>query len=193
MSVYSDYVDHDLLPLLAEGDEEAFAEIYRRYWQRLYSSAYKRLRNEDQCQDLVQNVFTDLWERKAQHTIDNLPAYLFTAVRFQVLKQVSRQPGTADLLDAFEAILTSPIHSDDSLLEQEILNLVKLWVAALPEKRREIFLMYYSQDLSTADIADSLGVSQKTVQNQLHTATTALRARLARILLAALLASIIPL
>ncbi len=187
MSLYEKYDDQQLSALLSSGDEVAFGEIYRRNWQGMYNAAYKRLKNEAQCEDLIQNIFTDLWERRDEIVIENLPAYLHTAVRFQVIKYSSRHLGPLPFLDTFETTLVSPVRTDDSLLENEVLNLVKLWIAALPEKRREIFLMHYNEDLSSARIAEALGISQKTVQNQLSTATNMLRARLARILLLSLL------
>lgn len=182
INYYGELSDAALLNLVKQDDREAFAVIYRKHWQALYNSAYKRTRDKEQCQDIVQNVLTDLWLRRNDVEIDNLPAYLHTAVRFQVFKQVSRQPTNSVLLDSFELTISSPEHTDDPLLEKEILNLMSLWIAALPSKRRKIFLMHYTDGLSTREIAARLGVSQKTVQNQLNTATQALRARLAHII-----------
>jgi len=71
------------------------------------------------------------------------------------------------------------MHTDDPILEKEIMDLLGYWIAALPAKRRQIFLMHYIEDLSTRDIAERIGVSRKTVQNQLNTASQSLRVRLA--------------
>jgi RNA polymerase sigma-70 factor (family 1) len=179
---YIEFSDQALLRCINQDDRAAFTVIYRRHWQSLYNSAYKRTRNKEQCQDIVQNVFTDLWTRRTSIEIENLSAYLHTAVRFQVLKQASRQPLNSVFLDEFELIITSTVNADDPLLEKEILNLISLWIAALPEKRRKIFLMHYNDGLSTRQIAEALGISQKTVQNQLLTANQNLRLRLAHFL-----------
>ncbi len=74
------------------------------------------------------------------------------------------------------------MHTDDLVLEKEILALMRVWIAALPAKRREIFLLHYTEDLTTKEISEYLGISQKTVQNQLNTASQALRFRLAHFL-----------
>lgn len=168
-----------MLLLVQQGDQRAFDSIYQKYWQDLYNTAYKRSRNREQSQDIVQNVFIDLWARRGELVIDNLPAFLHTAVRFQVFKQIARKPAAAVFLDDLETIFGSPIHTDDSLLEKEIVHLLGCWIAALPEKRRQIFLLHYMEDLSTRDISERIGVSRKTVQNQLTTASQSLRTRLA--------------
>lgn len=174
--------DRELTLLLKQDDCSAFSKIYERYWQDLYNTAYKRSRNRELCQDIVQNVFTDLWNRRETLTIEDLPAFLHTAIRFQVFKQVTRQPEQASFLDLFEEIIMSPAHADDMILEKEIVALMQTWIEALPAKRRKIFLLHYTEDLSTKEIAEHLGVSQKTVQNQLNTASQSLRTRLAHFL-----------
>lgn len=182
MSSHRNHTERQLAALLREGDGEAFVEIYRRNWRMMYNSAFKRLHDEKQCEDLVQNVFTDLWERRGEADIENLPAYLNTAVRFQVIKHSTRAPGASPLADSLESTLVSPLRPEDPLIEKETLEIVKLWIAALPEKRREIFLMYYTEELSSSRIAEVLGVSQKTVQNQIATATNSIRDQLSKIL-----------
>ena len=97
MPGYKKFCDADLVVFLIEGDEKAFTELYRRHWQNMFNSAYKRLHNTAQSQDIVQNIFADLWERKGDVYIENIQAYLHTAVRFQVFKQSSRQPENSSL------------------------------------------------------------------------------------------------
>lgn len=174
--------DDELLSLLRADDRKAFTEIYKKYWQDLFNGAYKRLMNREQCQDIVQIVLSDLWRRRNEIFIQDLPAYLHTAVRYQVFRQIARKPSQSVFLDEFEGLITSNDHADENLLEKETLGLVKLWVDALPQKRRAIFLMYSQEELSTREIAAKLGVSQKTVQNQLTTAFHMLKMRLAQFL-----------
>jgi RNA polymerase sigma factor (sigma-70 family) len=175
--------DHSLFALLRQGDESAFAQIYKHYWPELYSAAYKRLPEKEKCQDIIQNVFTDLWNRKAELDLANPAAYLHTAVRFQVLKQISRAPKNSAFSANFETELISPLVSDGNLLEKEAKYLISLYIAALPEKRKNIFLMHYIDGLSTANIAIQLKISRKTVQNQLTTASHALKLRLTHLFL----------
>jgi RNA polymerase sigma-70 factor (family 1) len=175
--------DHVLFDLLKQGDEVAFAKIYNLYWVELYNAAYKRLPEKEKCQDIIQNIFTDLWNRKAELDLEKPLAYLHTAVRFQVLKHISRSPKNNFFAESFENELISPLQADGELLEREVAGLIELFIKALPEKRRKIFLMHYFEGLSTAQISVELNISQKTVQNQLTTATHALRLRLTHLFL----------
>ncbi|RDC55118.1 RNA polymerase subunit sigma-24 [Pedobacter chinensis] len=177
--------DKALFDLLKQGDEAAFSKIYKLYWLDLYNAAYKRLPEKEKCQDVIQNVFTDLWNRKAELNLENPLAYLHTAVRFQVLKHIARTPKNNFFTQSFENELISPLQADGELLEREVKGLIELFIKALPEKRRKIFLLHYFEGLSTAKISVQLNVSQKTVQNQLTTATHALKFRLTHLFLVA--------
>jgi RNA polymerase sigma-70 factor (ECF subfamily) len=187
MSFYKNHTEQELTALLREGSEPAFVEIYRRNWQRMYNTAYKRLKDPFQCEDLVQNIFTDLWEKRTEILINNLQAYLQTAVRFQVIKYSTRTSNVSHFADILETTLASAGNTDDPIIENELLELVRLWVAALPEKRREIFILYYMEEHPSDRIAELLGISQKTVQNQLATAANALRSQLSKVFLISLI------
>lgn len=176
------FYDLELYSLAKSGDENAFTMLYRRHWQSLFNGAYKRLQCKDQSQDIVQNIFIDFWERRNSVDVGNVQAYLHTAVRFQVFKYTARQPQNAQLLNSFEASLAAAGHADDAVLEEEIRTLLSLWIEALPFKRREIFLQHYFEGLSTSEIAARLNIAQKTVQNQLNTATIELRTKFDKIL-----------
>ncbi|GAA3970685.1 RNA polymerase sigma-70 factor [Pedobacter ginsengiterrae] len=175
--------DFYLFDLLKQGDEEAFSKIYKIYWPELYNAAYKRLPEKEKCQDVIQNVFADLWNRKAELDLVKPLAYLHTAVRFQVLKHIQKSSKNNSLSEVFEQKLISPLQTDGELLEKEVRELIELFIKALPEKRRKIFLLHYFEGLSTTKISVELNVSQKTVQNQLTTATHALKFRLTHMLL----------
>ncbi|WP_345950723.1 sigma-70 family RNA polymerase sigma factor [Mucilaginibacter sp. PAMB04274] len=170
--------DLKLFALLKQGDNQAFEDIYNKYWYDLYKTAFKRLNDKEKCRDIVQNVFTDLWNRRNELEILNLQAYLHTAARFQALKAISKLSNKTIFIEAFNSNITSGLQSDENLLKKEAQKLVEQFIKALPAKRRKIFVMHYMNDLSTAHIAQELSLSQKTVQNQLTTASHALRLKL---------------
>lgn len=175
--------DHDLFVRLKQGDQLAFEEIYLRYWGGLFRAAYKRLPEKEKCQDLIQNVFLSLWSRRETLEIKNLQAYLFAAVRLQVLKYWSRNSKSNFLSETFQENLVSPLQSDTQVIEKEAKLIIAYFIAALPRKRKEIFVKYYFEGLNTAKIAIELKISQKTVQNQLNNAAQALRLKLTHIII----------
>lgn len=175
-------LNNDILLQFKSGDQSAFSMIYKTFWKELFNAAYKRLKDVQQSEDIVQNVFVSLWNRRTDTEIENIGAYLHASVKFQVYKQSVKTPDTSQFLAALENILVSPLSPESTLLEKEILALMKLWIDAMPKKRREIFMLHYQDGLNTAQIADVLKVSRKTVQNQLNTATQSLKTRLVRLL-----------
>jgi RNA polymerase sigma-70 factor (family 1) len=170
--------DAELLQMLAQDDRKAFEEIYNRYWSALLDSVYRRTRDIDQCKDIVQDVFVDLWKRRGTVEIENLKAYLYAAVRFQVLKLFASQKETPLFVELFETISSPQYNSDNTIYEKELDNLYNSWLQSLPEKRKKIFLMHYRDELSTREISKRLNISQKTVQNQLGIAANEMQNKL---------------
>jgi RNA polymerase sigma factor (sigma-70 family) len=175
VTAYIQYTDAQLLELLAHGDRVAFDAIYDRYWKVMYQPAYKRLRNKQQCREIIQEVFIDLWLRRGQVDINNIKAYLLTAVRFQIYKMVPKEKANPAFFELHETASVSFSGAETNLIEKEFMRFVKTWLDVLPEKRRRMFLMHIDDNLSTKEIAKRLSVSQKTVQNQVATAMQALR------------------
>ena len=64
--------DSDLLTSLSEGDETAFKEIYRRYWYKMYAVVKRRIHSEEDSEEIVQDIFLDLWDRRASNRIVEL-------------------------------------------------------------------------------------------------------------------------
>jgi len=175
VTAYKQYTDTQLSALLAQDDRAAFDAIYDRYWQVMYDHAYKRLRNKQQCREIIQDVFIDLWLRRGQVDINNIRPYLLTAVRFQIYKLVTKEKAGSPFFELYETMAVSFSGVESNLIEKEFMQYVKVWIDVLPEKRKEVFLMHVEYNLSTKEIANQLSISQKTVQNQLGTAMQSLR------------------
>lgn len=166
--------DEQLFLLIKQDSGPAFDEIYNRYWYTLFNSAYKRLRDKEICSDVVQDIFTDLWNKREQKQIENVGAYLNTAVKYKVYTLLSEGKAGHNFVQPFENLVSSAT-ADSHFNEKEIRHLLFLWMQTLPEKRREIFRLKYHEGASTRQISEHLNISQKTVQNQLLLAFRDLR------------------
>src|SRR4051812_17959356 len=81
--------DGELIELISQNNQEAFDKLYSRYWEKLFLYIAKVIRERDDAQDLVQEIFVSLWlRRKNITTINSLPAYLFTAARYKGLSYI---------------------------------------------------------------------------------------------------------
>lgn len=182
MQSFTSYDDRRLVSLINEGEEGALTTLYQRYWKQLYHSVFQRLKNHEQAQDIVQDVFTDLWHRRGQVVIDNIGGYLQTACKFQVYKLVARKKTGPAFFELFEAVSGGSYDAEEKIRQKDLLELVAKWIETLPEKRRMIFTLHYVNGLSTQEIADKLNLSPKTVRNQLGNSLESFRTELSRYL-----------
>ena len=180
---YRSYSDTELTLHLKEGEKVAFDEIYERYWKKLYNDTYKRLRRVEQVEEIVQDVFTDLWAKRTTKNIENLYGYLLTAVRYQVFMLYKKGKTSPIFEEPLEYIALDSLQADSLLNVKELKGCISLWLSMQPEKRGEIFRLKYMEDLTTREISEILGISQKTVQNQLITSFTSLREFLSKLMI----------
>jgi RNA polymerase sigma factor (sigma-70 family) len=182
MRPLNSFQDNDLVALLTQSDDAAFSEIYERYWLKLYNESYKRLKDEAVCADVIQDVFADLWLNRKTREIENLAAYLFTAVRYRVFSLYKKEKNTGAFAEPIELIAASAANPDSLFFEKEIRECIDIWLNMQPEKRRKVFAMKFCQDLSTREISEILHVSQKTVQNEFTISLKQLRVHLGKII-----------
>jgi len=176
-------LDTVLVQQLSQEDRKAFEIIYSKYWRPLLDVAWKGLQDRQAAEDLVQGVFLNLWQKREQLQVNNLEAYLKTAVRYKVLNHIVRTKRTHEFFESFYEIFQEKNTPETTFLAKNLLELVHSYAAILPVKRREIFMLHIQSRLSTKEIAETLGLSQKTIQNQLRISLQGLRTRLAPILL----------
>lgn len=168
--------DADLLELLRLDDRKAFEILYEKYSPKLYYAAYNLFRDKDVCEDLVQELFIDLWAKRSELKIASLEWYLKVAIKNRVLVYIRTQRATLDV-SAIEA-LAERYSADSRLLQHDISRVLEDNVAQLPEKCRQIFTLSRKEYLSNKEIATRLGISIKTVENQMTIALRYLRSGL---------------
>src|SRR5690606_1989462 len=129
------------------------------------------------AKDIVQDIFLNIWLKKENH-IDNLPAYLNVAVRNRVFKQVEKQKTTVPFLDLLQNLQEKNLMPEKELLWKEFYSAYEALITTLPPKRQNIFRLHFHEDITTKEIAQQLGLSRKTVQNQIGKAIEQLRVSL---------------
>lgn len=170
----------DIELLKAEDDQAAFRILYNRYWERLYKKALSRLGNDSDAQDAVQEIFISLWRNK--HTITASPtlsSYLFTALKYCIIKKVYRKAKRGVHLPIFLAEFRDPQPGSDEIAQyKEVQSIIASEVAALPDRMKEIYRLSRNENLPTPEIAQRLQLSEQTVKNTLTIALKRLRERL---------------
>lgn len=163
---------------VTEGDEAAFERIFRTYHARLVSFAYAKVDSLALAEEMVQEVFLQIWTRREQWVVDrSLAAYLFRAVRNRVLnarRSIKLETSYTEAV-ACEIEVETPERSDDRLDDAEIGAALAHALALLPDRPRQVFLLSRRQGLSYAEIGDVLGIAIKTVEMHMGRALAQLR------------------
>ena len=178
MSDYSSHSDQQLLHRLRGGDWYAFDCLYEKHWDKVYDQAFKKLNDGDLAKDITQDVFISLWTHKETNYIDNLEAYLFSACRNNVFRQLKLKDRFLPITTLIMDVRALCPQADAKLLEEEFFRNYESMVSTLPPAQQKIFRMRYHEDLSTLEIAQELNLARKTVQNQLTRAISVLKASL---------------
>lgn len=180
MSDFSKHTDQELASLLRDGDQGTFAFIYNKFKASLYLHALRTIKDADQATDIVQEVFTNLWEKRSEFTptssIDN---YLYGAVRNRVFNAVAHQNITDRYAGSIQAFFEKGEFFTDNLIREKELNqIIEKEIDSLPKKMREVFLLSRNTDLSHKEIGKVLGISDTTVKKQVGNAVRILRLKI---------------
>lgn len=176
MAAYSAYTDLDLLDLLREGDIKCFAEIYERYWALLLRYAHTMVRNADDAEDIVQDVFQMLLEKKGIQIHTSLNAFLYTSIRYRILKEIRHNKVSAKYLSTLQDLIDHGVESTDLDLEQkELAKRIEEGLNKLPPKMKEVFELSRFHDHSYKQIAEKLNLAEDTVKKHISRALKSMR------------------
>jgi RNA polymerase sigma-70 factor (family 1) len=176
--------DFELLALIKEGDKNAYTQIYQRYFRPLFAHVYKKLGNEAEAKDIIQELFTTLWvKRESLDPQNSVAAYLFTAARNRVLDLWSHQQVESRYIDSLQNYLDNAPETADFLVrEKQLMEMIETEIQALPPKMREVFELSRKQNLSHKEIAGKLGIAEQTVAKQISNALRILKIKLGSLL-----------
>lgn len=165
--------DEELISLMAEDNEAAFTALYHRHWEMLLGMAFNRLKDLPAAEDIVHDVFASIWRNRKKLAADSLKHYLAAAVKYMTIAHFRKKAYG----EQYQETLVQPPEggAENVVHYRHILQLVNEEVDKLPEKCRIVFRYSRQNGMSSREIAEQLGISHKTVDNQLHKAITHLR------------------
>ncbi|GAB2472532.1 DNA-directed RNA polymerase sigma-70 factor [Hymenobacter qilianensis] len=177
--LYASYTDADLLQALRADDEGAFEEIYKRYCYRLFTVAYRKLKQREEAEELVQDLLADLWSRRASLQIQQLDQYLFSAVRYRIINFIkSRKLKSGYELYCQLHASSSTANTENFLALNDLNDALLAGVENLPEKSRQVFQLSRLEHCTVPEISVRVNLSEKTVEYHLTKALKLLRSYL---------------
>jgi RNA polymerase sigma-70 factor, ECF subfamily len=172
-----------LVARVRAGDERALESLFRAHYAVLCDFANRYIRQDSLAEELVQDLFADLWARRESwHVRGSVRAYLFGAVRNRALNLRQRQSTERDwehneaIADVRE-LHQPPEHADEALNRADLQTRLDAALDSLPERCRLVMHLRWREQMRHAEIAAVMGISVKGVEIQLSRGLQAIRAR----------------
>ncbi|UTA66326.1 RNA polymerase sigma-70 factor [Emticicia sp. 21SJ11W-3] len=162
---YASIGDDILVKLLTLGDKEAFEEIYRRYWRKLFQKAQRKVYAREIVEELVQDIFINLWEKRATVQIQTLEPYLFTALKYQIISHIRKQLQEEKFAAYAATERNEEINSlEETIAYHDLSESIQQAMEQMPEKTRHIFRLNRLEGKSTREIVEMLNIPERTVE-----------------------------
>src|SRR5215470_6975047 len=176
---WPDKDDHELLTLIQDGNQHAFAELVRRHTERFYRLAYRYVQGKETAEDIVQDAFLKLWEnpgtwqpqRNNKFTTWFYRVVVNLCLDWQMKKRPMELFDEIPLTDGQEAM-------DDAMIRAQEQRLLEKEIGALPERQRMALNLCFDEGLSNQEAAQIMGVNLKALQSLIMRAKTTLKDRM---------------
>jgi RNA polymerase sigma-70 factor (family 1) len=181
---FRNYTDQELLSRLREDDEDAFAELYNRYAGKVRSLAFSKVSCVEATQEIVQEIFSSIWERRHSLFIDAVPNYLAVAVKYRAINHIKSQLAFRKYTNVYRAFVK--ISEEETMEAVQFHNLteaIEEGVQKLPEKTQLVFRLNRMEGKSIAEIAIKLKLSEKAIKYHIARSLKELRFHLKEFLI----------
>lgn len=176
--------DPVLWDMIKCGDSKAFNSLFDRYWSIVFTTAFYYLKDKDVCNTITHDIFLNIWVKRDVLEIESFKSYLTAAARYHVYKQnKSAKVIRLTYLENPEKIESGFCRNsaDEKLSYMELEKKVNVYLKQLPQRCQEIFVLSRRESFSNDEIATRLGISKRTVENQLTSALKHVRISLKKL------------
>lgn len=173
-----------IIELLREGNESAFEQVFKEYYKRLHAYGYTFVKDDEAAEEIVQNVFCRIWEKKDQLNTDgSVKSYLYRAVHNESLNYLKHHKVRAKYEQYYTGHMSEEYdYSSRKMETSELEGHIQKAMSELPAQCRIIFHLSRFEHLKYQQIAGQLGISVKTVENQMGKALKLMRLKLVEFL-----------
>lgn len=168
-----------LLAALRKGSVEAFEDIFRKYWHSLYLKARSKGMSHDESEEIVQSIFSSLWEKRETTLITHLPYYLQISVRNRVIDRIRERATQEKYWDRYAKFIPQdrPV-TEEALTFNELNGAVEAAIDHLPERSRTVFKLSRIEGRTNAEIAKLMQLSEKAIEYHITKSMRELRVHL---------------
>ncbi len=179
MLSYSTHKDQDLLDAIRHDDEGAFSELFKRYGRKVYKLAYCRVRSREAAEEIVQNLFISLWDKRTTLSINNISSYFYAAVKHKALNILESRIVHKKYWDYYKNFIPHQENLTERTVEfNDLMEAIEERMEYLPEKSKKVFTLNRLEGHSITEIANTLNLSEKTIRYHLTRSLKELRLHL---------------
>lgn len=173
--------DSALWQAFKQGDENAFTTLYQKYVRVLYAYGKKLISDEEAVEDIVQDLFIDLWQTRSKLAdVESPKFYLFRSLRRRIYKFQTGVHGNSQNWDYWDDSIHpvslpkeyEMIEAESSQRQKDELN---VWLKNLPVRQYEVLMLKFYQDFSYEEISQILTINEQSVRNLIQRAVLKLR------------------
>lgn len=159
----------EIICRLKKGDKSAVDELFNYYYPRLYHFSRSILKIENEIDDILQEVFMKIWlNRQKIGSAETFNSWIFTITKNELLNLIRNNLRDHTFKDElFLRSVAEEYQTQNPLEYDEIKSCIDKTVAALPEKRQQVFILSRTEGLSNKEIAQQLNISEKTVEDHI--------------------------
>ncbi|MHA4893345.1 RNA polymerase sigma factor [Pedobacter sp. PWIIR3] len=178
----SDAGDDIIWEAIQNSDERAFKLIFNRFLPTLLATAGHYLNDESTCENIVQDIFLNIWLRRESLDIKDFKSYFKACTRYEVYKVLHQRRKSNKIVFTDEPLENQITYSvndgEENIGVVELKSQINRYLESLPKRCKEIFLLSRQENLSNTEIAARLDISKRSVENQITAALHHLRLNL---------------
>ncbi len=172
----NDSSEKKLLEAIIQSDEAAFEALFHLYKNRIFNFAFKFIKCATSAEEVVQESFLIIWQRRAQlKEVNNFEAYIVTIARNLVYKSL-KQRAKQYLKETNELLLSPAVNLEAVLFEKELKMILNEAVERLPHQQQKVYKLVKEKGMKKNEVADLMNVAPDTVKFHLAKAMKSIRA-----------------
>lgn len=172
MTKTDNYSDRDLALGIKKGDSRSFNLLYNKYSKKVYCFSLGYLKSESDAEEMMQSIFVKIWENRKDLREDlSINSFIFTITKNRILNVIRKRNNARTYIDYCKKHRYSDNEqTEDKVYYNDLKHRADKAIEELPPRRKQIYKLSREKGLTYKEIADEMGISIKTVENQMVSA-----------------------